>query len=64
MNACKHSADGFCKACSEKKPYTQFRMCKDKCLKCNGCGYFWGPGAPEHLIDKPMYASGDKKEEP
>ncbi len=54
MNACKHSRDGFCKACSELKPYYQFRTCKKQCFACNECGYFYGSGAPEALQGKPV----------
>ncbi len=64
MNACKHSRDGLCKSCSEQKPYMQFKMCKDKCFKCKGCGYFWGPGN-EQLNGQPViFSGGIKKDEP
>src|SRR5512135_453577 len=54
MNGCKHQRDGLCKACSEAKPYYQFRYCKKQCLACNECGYFYGSGVPEALQGKPV----------
>lgn len=54
MSACKHQRDGLCKACSETKPYYQFRICKEQCFACNQCGYFYGSGAPEALQGKPV----------
>lgn len=54
MISCKHKRFGLCANCNEQKAYTIFRM-DDNCKKpnCKCCGYFWGPGAPEHLVNKP-----------
>lgn len=46
MNTCSHQLDGICSKCSENKPYMIFQYCKDKCCKCNYCGYHWGAGYP------------------
>lgn len=58
MTTCPHSVKlklaGLCPKCNEKKPYTQFRLCKDSCLNCNGCGWFFGPGAKEDQVGKPI----------
>ena len=27
-------------------PWLVFRYCKDKCLACKQCGWFWGPSHP------------------
>lgn len=43
---CEHSKEGLCPECKEEKPYMVFRLCKNKCLACNECGYIWGPGSP------------------
>jgi hypothetical protein len=55
---CDHNAkkklEGICKACSELKPYIQFRYCKKQCLICKECGYFYGLGAPEDWQGKPV----------
>lgn len=45
MSNCKHNrGTGLCAKCKEIPPYHQFKLCKNKCLACNECGYFWGPG--------------------
>jgi hypothetical protein len=54
MASCKHSQNGLCKACSESKPYYQFKYCKKQCFACKECGYFYGPGAHESLQGKPV----------
>lgn len=38
-----HCKGVLCAKCAAIEPYLQFRTCKDKCLACNQCGYFWGP---------------------
>jgi hypothetical protein len=29
---------------SNAKTWTEFRYCKNKCMSCNSCGWFYGPG--------------------
>lgn len=41
--SCEHTVTGLCKDCANLKPLLVFKMCKDKCFNCKGCGYFWGP---------------------
>ena|ERR1700722_2830491 len=54
--SCKHNFknDSLCVECTKKKPYTQFKYCKLQCLNCNECGYFWGNGAPDDLVGRPI----------
>jgi hypothetical protein len=44
-----------------EKPYLEFRLCANKCLACNGCGYFWGEGNKKNH-DKPATWSGPGNE--
>ncbi len=37
----------------ESKPYLVFQFCKEKCCKCNYCGYVWGPAAPDAMQGQP-----------
>lgn len=65
---CEHNSkarlEGLCKSCKEAKPYTQFKYCKEKCFSCNSCGWFYGPGAPEELVNKPVMFGSPIKEKP
>lgn len=54
MKTCKHKRDGLCKPCEEAKVFYEFKTCKDRCLACNQCGYFYGSGAPETLRGRPV----------
>ena len=41
---CRGCHPPFCKKHAVIKPWIIFRMCKDKCFKCDFCGYIYGPG--------------------
>lgn len=55
---CEHNAkakkEGLCAKCAELKPYKQFKTCKKQCFNCKECGWFYGPGAEENKIGKPV----------
>lgn len=44
----------------EEKPWLVFRLCKDKCLACAGCGYVWGPARSEELVGQPAVDSNGR----
>lgn len=51
---------GLCAKCKAKESYLIFHLCKNKCLACNECGYFWGPdnkamnGQPAKFTQEPL----------
>ena len=55
---CEHNAkqrkEGCCAKCLELKPFKQFKTCKKQCFNCKECGWFYGPGAEESKIGKPV----------
>src|ERR1017187_583169 len=55
---CEHNSKarkpGLCAKCSDLKPYTVFKYCKKQCFSCNECGWFYGSGASDELVGRPV----------
>ena len=56
--------DKKAKADKDEPAYLEFRLCRDKCLKCKGCGYYWGLGHDTKAGERAYFGSNPPKEDP